>query len=81
MSNHTIFSQSDLQIARNSPAFPEKAIVRDPVSQHAETFPADMSDEHIRHCVGLINRYHAQGVHLGEHRKSNEIKSALGITG
>lgn len=44
-----------------------------------ETFPAEMTNAQIKFCIGLINRYYDQGVRLGELRKANEIKAALGI--
>ncbi|WP_411683268.1 hypothetical protein [Aeromonas caviae] len=78
MASTTAIHQSDLKIIRPS-GKENHALVLDADGDLFETFPPGMTDEQIRFCIGLINRHYDSGVRLGEARKANQIKAALGI--
>ncbi|QJT37094.1 hypothetical protein E4188_22670 (plasmid) [Aeromonas media] len=78
MASTTAIHQSDLAIVRTWGSQGQTAVL-DADGELFETFPPEMTDEQIRFCIGLINRHYDLGVRLGEARKANQIKSALGI--
>lgn len=72
--------QHELTIIRQSVEHHGQTVVLDNEGEFFEAFPQEMTNEQIRFCIGLINRHYDRGVRLGEVRKANQIKAALGIS-
>lgn len=70
------YSIDDVEIDRTQPHW---AILRDDEGSRLFSFPADMSDTHIRQALLFAAQTYHQGQELGSEARAIQIRAALGV--